>query len=72
VADKAEVSVRAAWAGAAVNLKTGNPTPEQVREGVDKLLGDKRYKERAMELREENIKADALGTIEKIVEEFTE
>ncbi|KAK5992101.1 UDP-glucosyltransferase A1 [Cladobotryum mycophilum] len=70
--EKAEVVMRAAWAGFAWNLKSQTPTSEQVREGVDNVLGDAAYKNRAMELRRENESLNSLQRIEEVVASFTE
>ncbi|KAL4882785.1 hypothetical protein BJY04DRAFT_216881 [Aspergillus karnatakaensis] len=52
--DKAEVAMRGEWAGIAVNLRTATPTAEAIREGVDKILTDSKYKERILEIQREN------------------
>ncbi|MGV0027162.1 glycosyltransferase [Phormidesmis priestleyi] len=41
--DKPEVCARIEWAGVGINLKTGKPTPQQIRSAVKKLLADHRY-----------------------------
>lgn len=33
-----------AWAGAGINLKTGRPKPEAVRDAVRRVLSDGRYR----------------------------
>lgn len=45
--DKVETSARVAWSKVGVRLKTGRPTPEQVRRGVRRLLDDASYAERS-------------------------
>lgn len=42
--DKPEVAARVAWAGAAVNLKTGTPSRGDVARGIDEVLGDPAYR----------------------------
>ncbi|KAK3990766.1 4'-demethylrebeccamycin synthase [Cladorrhinum sp. PSN332] len=69
-ADKPEVCMRAEWAGVAVNLRTDKPSEEQVRDAVNKVLDNERYKMRVMEVKKENEAMDSLGTIEKFVAEF--
>jgi len=69
-ADKGEVAARAEWCGTAVNLRTGTPTEEQIAEGVEKVLGDNRYKARVMALKKENEDMDALRRMEEIVEDL--
>ncbi|RDW56347.1 hypothetical protein BP6252_14175 [Coleophoma cylindrospora] len=65
--DKADIGMRAEWAGFAINLRTGNPTAEMISRGIDRILGDIRYKERAHELMQEAQKFDALANLEKEV-----
>ncbi|KXX79238.1 4'-demethylrebeccamycin synthase [Madurella mycetomatis] len=69
VADKAEVCARGEWAGVAVNLRSQSPSAEAIREGVDKILGNPKYKARALELKRENEERNSLESIERIVEE---
>ncbi|WP_460773322.1 glycosyltransferase [Microbacterium sp. GXF7504] len=45
--DKPETASRVAWTGAAVNLKTGTPTPAQVAAGFDTLSTDASYRDAA-------------------------
>jgi UDP:flavonoid glycosyltransferase YjiC (YdhE family) len=70
-ADKAEVCARAEYAGVAVNLRAKKPSEEAIRAGVDRVLGDKKFKERAVELRKENEALDSLGTLGRIIDELT-
>jgi UDP:flavonoid glycosyltransferase YjiC (YdhE family) len=63
ILDKPEVALRGEWAGVGINLKTGQPTPEQIGEAVGKILADDRYKRRVMEVKAEN---EALGTMEEV------
>ena len=39
--DKSEIAARVEWAGAGVNLRTGTPTPERIRDAVLSVLGAK-------------------------------
>ncbi|KAK0706185.1 glycosyltransferase family 1 protein [Lasiosphaeria miniovina] len=71
-ADKAEVAARAEYVGVAVNLRATSPTPGALRAGIDKVLSNESYKNKAVELKAENEAMDAMGQIEKIVDEFTE
>ncbi|KAH8901217.1 putative glycosyltransferase [Thozetella sp. PMI_491] len=72
VLDKKEVTMRAVYAGYAWDLESAAPTAEQIRTGVEAVLGDKKYKERAMELKAENEGMDCMVTIEKQIIEFTQ
>ena len=48
--DKPEVSMRAEWAGVGVNLRSGTPTAAAIRAGVDRVLADRGYRDRARAL----------------------
>jgi UDP:flavonoid glycosyltransferase YjiC (YdhE family) len=48
--DKPDIARRVAWAGAGIDLKTGRPTPAQVRDAVATVLGDPAYRRRASEI----------------------
>ena len=48
--DKPEIARRVAWAGAGIDLRTGRPTPVQVRDAVGPVLADPAYRRRAREL----------------------
>lgn len=41
--DKVETSARVQWSGAGISLRTGRPSPEQVRGAVRRVLSDARY-----------------------------
>jgi hypothetical protein len=63
--DKAEVSLRGERAGIAINLQTPTPAESAVREAVDRVLGDGRFKSRALEMMKENEDLDFLGAVER-------
>ncbi|KAK4454834.1 glycosyltransferase [Podospora aff. communis PSN243] len=67
-ADKGEVAARGEWCGVAVNLRSGTPEGEEIRRAVGRVLAEKRFKERAVELRVENERLGALGRVEGIIE----
>jgi UDP:flavonoid glycosyltransferase YjiC (YdhE family) len=69
-ADKAEVCARAEWAGVAVNLRAQTPGEDAIRAAVETVLGDGRYKKKALEVKEENERLDALARFESIIEEL--
>ncbi|KAG8361947.1 hypothetical protein FVEN_g439 [Fusarium venenatum] len=52
--DKPEIAMRGEWSGVAVNLRTGQPTPELVRDGVERVLSDNSFKKRVDEIKAEN------------------
>lgn len=49
--DKPEVANRVAWAGVGLDLRTGRPTPGQVRRAVTRVLSDSRFADRAATVR---------------------
>jgi len=51
--DKPEVCARVAWSGVGVNLKTKSPRPSQIRQAVQEVLTNPRYRQNA-----ERIQAD--------------
>jgi UDP:flavonoid glycosyltransferase YjiC (YdhE family) len=63
--DKKDVAARGEYTGIAVNLRTGKPTPNQVRAGVERVLGDDSFKKRVMAIMMENRELDVLGAVEK-------
>jgi UDP:flavonoid glycosyltransferase YjiC (YdhE family) len=69
-ADKPEVAARAEWAGFGLNMKTETPSPEAVREAVETMLTDGRYKARARELQKEMERYDTFSLIEENIEEL--
>jgi UDP:flavonoid glycosyltransferase YjiC (YdhE family) len=71
VLDKKEVTMRAVYAGYAWELESAAPSVEQIRTGVEAVLADGKFKQRAMELKTENEKMDCMDTIEKQIIEFT-
>ena len=70
--DKPFVSARVAWSGAGIDLKTGNPTPEQIREAVRLVLSDHKYRERAKEMQKNFARYDALNTTVDVIESAIE
>jgi MGT family glycosyltransferase len=66
--DKPQVAARLEWTGAGIDLKTGNPTPEQIRDAVRTILSDSKYGKRAKELQKDYAKVDALKSIAAAVE----
>lgn len=68
--DKPEVPARAEYAGMGINLKTGTPTIEAIRNAVNKVLGDEKYKNRCKELQQEQANTDALGFLSGVVQEM--
>lgn len=68
--DKPEVAARVAWAGAGVNLRTGDPRPEQIREAVRLVRRERSYRTQARRLADQ---AAALGDpVDRIAERLAE
>ncbi|MFJ9694317.1 nucleotide disphospho-sugar-binding domain-containing protein [Kitasatospora sp. NPDC101183] len=66
--DKPEVAARVRWTGVGIDLRTGRPEPEQVGRAVGEVLGDGRYRERALALREELERYRPFDAIAELVE----
>jgi UDP:flavonoid glycosyltransferase YjiC (YdhE family) len=45
--EKPEIAARVAWSRVGINLKTGTPTPEQIRSAVRAVLDQPQYREQA-------------------------
>jgi UDP:flavonoid glycosyltransferase YjiC (YdhE family) len=63
--DKPEIAMRGEWSGVAVNLRTGRPTPDLVRTGVERVLEDDSFKTRVMDIKAENEAMKYFDFIEK-------
>ncbi|KAF4633162.1 hypothetical protein G7Y89_g4965 [Cudoniella acicularis] len=67
--EKPENAARVAWAGIGVDLKTGTPSVEMVREGVKRVLGDRGFRERIEGMKRVMERGDPVGVIaESVVE----
>jgi UDP:flavonoid glycosyltransferase YjiC (YdhE family) len=61
--DKPEVCARMAWAGAGINLACQRPEPSAIRDAVERVLKEPRFRARAMELSREYAQHDAVANI---------
>ncbi len=68
--DKPYVSARVAWSGAGLNLKTGNPSQEQIREAVRQVIRKAEFRHRALTLSRNIRRTDALASIGAEAEEL--
>ncbi|TVY91930.1 UDP-glucosyltransferase A1 [Lachnellula willkommii] len=68
--DKPEVAARAEWSGIGINLRTAAPTQEAIQNAVDEILGNPKYKKRAMELEAEMGSFDPIGVVAKNIDEL--
>jgi len=66
--DKPFVAARVAAFGVGIDLKTGSPTAEQIRDAVRTVLSDGKYKQRALEMQKAFARCNALETTAAIVE----
>jgi len=68
--DRADVAARAEWCGIAVNLRNGitPPTPEVVKDAVEEVLTNPKYKKRVMELSKKAKEYDVYGIITKTID----
>lgn len=57
--EKPAIAARVAWSGAGINLKTGKPTPEQIRVAVRDLLAMPRYRQHAQRIQADYARHDA-------------
>ncbi len=70
--DKPEVAARVAWSGTGINLRTGTPTPRQVRRAVRTTLRTPRFREEAERLRRQiQDQGDPMITIVATLEMLT-
>ena len=70
--DKIETGLRAEATGAAINLKTQTPSDEQIKEALEEMLKDSKYKSKAEELQKAYKECDAMGSIIGAVDELAE
>ena len=66
--DKPEVAARTTWTGCGIDLATDNPTPEQVRDAVDRILAQPAYRARAGELAGESARHDTAREVTTLLE----
>jgi UDP:flavonoid glycosyltransferase YjiC (YdhE family) len=66
--EKPEIAARVARAGAGVNLETGRPSPEQLRDAIRAALDDPRFRRGAKALRDDFARYNALDDIAAVVE----
>ncbi|KAM0234047.1 hypothetical protein ACHAP5_010225 [Fusarium lateritium] len=67
--DKPEMCAIIEWAGVAVNLRTGNPTKEALRAGVDQVLSDAKYTKGARRIQADMDASDPVGAITENINE---
>ncbi|KAJ4002841.1 hypothetical protein NW752_012373 [Fusarium irregulare] len=67
--DKTEMCAIIEWAGVAVNLRTGSPTSEAIRAGVDEVLSNPKYKEGAKKIQADMDASDPIKVISENINE---
>lgn len=65
--DKVEVSARVGWSGVGVNLKTNQPSAEQVAKAVGRVLADSSFRSRARALAAEIDIAPGLVGLDRVL-----
>jgi UDP:flavonoid glycosyltransferase YjiC (YdhE family) len=70
IEDKSEVCTRGEWAGIAVNLKTDTPSVDAIRDAVNMVLTDTKFKKRCVEIQRENEALDSCAQVERVILEF--
>lgn len=70
--DKPYVAARVVWSGAGIDLKTGHPSPEQIRAAVRRVILQKEFRARAHVLSESIRHSDALASVNTLVLELVE
>jgi len=68
--EKPEVAQRVAWSGVGINLGTGAPTVEQIREAVEEVLDNPKYLKRAKAFQEEYAQLDGANEAARLIEEL--
>jgi UDP:flavonoid glycosyltransferase YjiC (YdhE family) len=67
--DKPEVAARVEYFGVGVNLRTGTPTPAEVRAAVREVLGNKAYRTNVRRLQRAYAARDSVTEIAAVVDE---
>jgi UDP:flavonoid glycosyltransferase YjiC (YdhE family) len=68
--DKAEIAARVGWSGVGLNLKTGDPSADQVREAVRRVRAEPSFRVRARALAAEYATYDAHAVLAATVDEL--
>ncbi|KAF7532408.1 hypothetical protein G7054_g7985 [Neopestalotiopsis clavispora] len=68
--EKPETAARGEWAGVGINLRTSYPSVRQIREAVDEIISNDKYKTRAREIQAEIAGYDPVGVVIEAIEEL--
>lgn len=66
--DKPEVGSRIEWAGAGINLKTGSPTPDQLKEAIKEILQNPSYRQSAKVIQSDFARHDSSNEAAHLLE----
>ena len=69
--DKAEVAARVEWTGVGINLRTGRPSVQAVRDAVERITGTHEYRTQAKKLAKEVAKGNPLKVVEEELRALT-
>jgi MGT family glycosyltransferase len=70
--DKPEVASRIAWTGAGINLKTGSPTPDRLRDAIKAILQDPSYRQKAMMIQADFARHDSPTEAAELLERLVQ
>jgi UDP:flavonoid glycosyltransferase YjiC (YdhE family) len=68
-ADKRDIAARVEWSGIGINLGTGTPTPEALKDAVLEVFRDGKYRERVAEVQMEIEGYDPMAIIAGAIDE---
>lgn len=68
--EKPEIAMRVTWSGAGINLKTGSPTPEQIRTAVHEVLANPHYRQNAQRIQADYARHHAPTTAVTLLEQL--
>ncbi|RAL66198.1 hypothetical protein DID88_005870 [Monilinia fructigena] len=65
--DKPDNCMRCEWAGVGINLKSARPGVEKLREDIERVFADAKYRDRAREIKREMEGLDPMGILETLI-----
>ncbi|CAN5260268.1 glycosyltransferase [soil metagenome] len=66
--EKPEIAARVAWSGAAIDLRTGRPTPKALKKAIARMLAEPAFRERAQAIQRTMATCDAPRRAADLVE----
>ncbi|KAK8047444.1 glycosyltransferase family 1 protein [Apiospora saccharicola] len=67
---KPEAAARGGWAGVGLNLRTSYPSVPQIREAIDDVLQDQKYKQKALKIQAEMLTQNPIGVVMETIDEL--